>query len=112
MNLKKEIFDLISLLKVFDVNYVSDDDCMKLQGLDANNPSDINIAARELLLPEFHAYSMAAQDRLISLLRTAIADPSENFDAIFERVELAFDDAITDRRAFMIALLAGVDGKK
>ncbi|MBA8735900.1 hypothetical protein [Chromobacterium violaceum] len=110
MKVKKEMFDLLSLLKVFDANFVNDADCVQLQGLDVNSPSGVASAVRALLLPEFHTYTKAAQDRLTNLLRILIADPSENFGALFERVELLFDDEITDRRAFMAALLAEIEG--
>lgn len=110
MKVKKEMFDLLSLLKVFDANFVSDADCVQLQGLDVNSPSGVAGAVRALLLPEFQTYTKAAQDRLTNLLRMFLADPSESFGTLFERVELVFDDEITDRRAFMAALLAAIEG--
>ena len=105
MKARQEVFDLLSLLKVFDANYVSDEDCMVLHGLNVNHPEDLAKAVKELLVPEFHTYPKSAQKRLMDLLHMCISDSSEDFSTLFERVELAFDDEIIDRRAFMSALL-------
>lgn len=111
MKVKNDMFDLLSLLKVFDVNFMSDADCEQLHGLDVNSHDDVASAVKALLLPELHTYTKSAQDRLINLLHKFIADPSEDFDDLFERVELAFDDEITDRRGFMVTLLAEIGAR-
>lgn len=38
IRITNEIYDLMSLLKVFDVNFANGDECQKLQRLDVNNP--------------------------------------------------------------------------
>jgi len=111
MKVKKDMLDLLSLLKVFDANFVSDADCEQLHGLDVNSPNGVASAVQALLLPEFHTYTKTAQDRRRNLLSMFLADPSEKFCALFEGVELVFDDEITDRRAFMAALLAEIEGE-
>lgn len=111
MKVKKDMLDLLSLLKVFDANFVSDADCEQLEGLDVNSPSGVANAVRALLLPEFHIYTKTARNRQKKLLSMFLADPYEKFDALFEGVELVFDDEITDRRAFMAALLAEIEGE-
>ena len=100
---------LISLLKVFDVDYASDDDCDKLQGLSSNNSADVAKAVNLLLMPEFARYIPVAQDRLITLLRTCLADPKEDFSELFERVAFVFDDEVMNPRAFMLALLNAIE---
>lgn len=57
MKAKQEIFNLLSLLKVFDANYISDEDCLKLHGLDVNHAEDVITAVKALLLPELNTYS-------------------------------------------------------
>lgn len=113
MKAKQEIFDLLSLLKVFDANYVSDEDCLKLHGLDVNHTEDVITAVKALLLPELNTYSQVAQQRLITLIHATILDSSEDFIALFDRIELVFDNEIIDKRAFMFAfmfaLLAGIE---
>ncbi|USA45808.1 hypothetical protein NDN11_13970 [Acinetobacter sp. C26M] len=109
MKAKQEILDLLSLLKVFDANYVSDEDCLKLHGLDVNKPEDVITAVKVLLLPEFHTYSQVSQQRLITLLHATILDSSEDFITLFDRIELAFDNEIIDKRTFISALLAGIE---
>ena len=108
MKVKNDTFDLLSLLKVFDVNFVSDADSLKLQGLDGNTPGDVAKAVQVLLLPEFHTYTKVARDRLTNLLRERIADPTEDFESLFERVQLAFDNEVIDRRNFMASLLTEI----
>ncbi|ENW92986.1 hypothetical protein [Acinetobacter dispersus] len=109
MKAKQDIFDLLSLLKVFDANYVSDEDCLKLNGLNVNQPDDVITAVRSLLLPEFNTYPQGSQQRLIALLRSTIFESSEDFSALFDRIELAFDNEVVDKRAFMSALLVGIE---
>ena len=101
--------DFISLLKVFDVNYVTDDDYVKLHGLSGNKSSDVERAVNLLLLPELVTYSDESRSRLVGLLRSAVADPSEDFGFVFDRIELAFEDEVLDKRAFMSALLHGIE---
>ncbi|WP_150561948.1 hypothetical protein [Pandoraea bronchicola] len=69
-----EIFGLLSFLKVFYKNFVSDADCVRLHGLDVNGPKDVASAIRDLIVPEFYAYSKDAQARLTNLLRKFVAD--------------------------------------
>lgn len=109
MKAKQEIFDLLSLIKVFDANYVSDEDCLKLHGLDVNHTEDVITAVKALLLPELNTYSQVAQQRLITLLHATILDPSEDLITLFDGIELAFDDEIIDKRTFISALLAGIE---
>lgn len=109
MKAKQEIFDLLSVLKVFDVNYVSHEDCLKLQSLNVNQPEDVVKAVRTLLLPEFNTYPQGSRQRLIALLRAKILDSSEDFSMLFDRIELAFDNEIIDKRVFMSALLIGIE---
>ena len=110
MNSKNEIFDLLSLLKVFDASYASEEDCEAVHDLDANNPEDVSKAVNALLVSEFRSYLPTAQVRLTELLRSFLDNSAENFDKLFERVELVFANPVTDRRAFMSALLKGLEG--
>ncbi|MBC7814165.1 MAG: hypothetical protein H7175_23625 [Burkholderiales bacterium] len=105
MNSGKEIFDLLSLIKVFDVNYASDEDCVALRDLDPNRSDDVSKAANLLLIPEFRSYLPSAQTRLKELLHSFLNNPTEGFEKLFDRVELVFQTQVTDRRAFMRSLL-------
>lgn len=88
MKAKQEIFDLLSVLKVFDVNYVSHEDCLKLHGLNVNQTEDVVKAVRTLLLPEFNTYSQGSRQRLIALLSAKILDSSE--DLVYFLIELSW----------------------
>jgi hypothetical protein len=105
MNSKNEIFDLLSLLKVFDVNYASGEDCDAVHDLDVNNPEDVSKAVNALLTSEFRSYLPTVQARLKELLRSCLDNPAEDFEKLFDRVELVFEDSVTDRRAFLRTLL-------
>lgn len=109
MKAKQKILDLLSVLKVFDVNYASDEDCLKLYGSDVNRSEDVVKAVRTLLLPEFNTYPQDSRQRLIALLRAQILDSSEDFSMLFDRIELAFDNKVIDKRTFMSALLVGIE---
>lgn len=101
--------DLVTFIKVFDVNYIADDDLKKLNGLDASGEEGVGEAVRRLLLPEFLGYTAAAQARLISSLKNALADPKEDFSDLFDRVELSFDAPIEGRASFMRVLLRSLE---
>jgi len=109
MNSKNDFSDLLSLLKVFDANYASEEDCKAVRDLDVNNPEDVSIAVNVLLVPEFRSYLPTAQVRLTELLRSRLDNSEEDFDELFDRVELVFGNSVNDRRAFMRALLRGLE---
>lgn len=101
MGSSKEIIDLVSLLKVFDVNFVNDEDLGQLSGLDVNSDVDVHKAINALLIPEFFSYLPSAQSRMLDILRNCLSDEAEDFSALFDRIELAFDESLVDRRRFM-----------
>ena len=110
-NTNNDLLDLIILLKVFDANYVSDEDCTSLQGLDINSQADIDKAVELLLMPEFRTYKPQAQQRLMTILRTAIQEEKEDFSELFGRVNLVFDDEVIERQSFMRMILKSLESK-
>lgn len=106
---KNILHDLITLVKVFDVNYASDEDVMKLSGLDLNQENGVSEAVRLLLLPEFLGYTKVAQVRLLSSLKNALADPREDFGRLFERIEFVLNEPVRNRRRFMQLLLSSLE---
>ncbi len=112
MDKKDTLSDLITLVKVFDVNYITDEDSEKLSGLDANQEDGVGQAVRQLLLPHFNCYTDAAKARLLNSLRSVLADPKEDFIRLFDRVELAFDRPVTNRRNFMQVLLRSIESSE
>jgi len=109
MNSKNQIFDLISLIKVFDANSVSDKDIDVLREVDVNNQDQLLKAIDKLLIPEFRSFLPSAQTRLTTLLRSHLENFSEDFEILFDRVELIFKTSIIDRRAFMQCVLQGIE---
>lgn len=109
MSGKNVLHDLVTLVKVFDANYVTEEDSEKLSGLDVNQEQGVDEAVRRLLLPEFLSYTVAAQSRLLNSLKDAVADPREDFGRLFDRVEFAFDAPVKDRKRFMRALLRSLE---
>ena len=100
---------LISLMKVFDVNYVSDDNCRKLAGLDPRDVDDLRKAVALLLVPEFLTYSEAARAGLVTSLRDAIADENESFKDLFDQIAPAFEFEVDNKRAFMKSLYRSIE---
>jgi len=109
MNSKNEVLDLLSLIKVFDANYVNSSDCDALLGLDVNKPEDISKAVNALLIPEFLTYSPTVQARLKELLHSLLDNPAEDFERLFDRVEFVFESSVEDNRSFMRSLLKELD---
>jgi hypothetical protein len=105
MKFRKETADLVSLLKVFDVNFVNAEDSDQLSGLDVNSEVDVRKAINALLAPEFFRYLPAAQGRMLDSLHRCLSDDVEDFSALFDRIELAFDESLVDRRRFMSTIL-------
>lgn len=103
------LHDLVTLVKVFDSNFVTDEDCEQLNCLNLDQEHGVRGAVHQLLLPEFFGYTEAAQARLLNSLRKVLADPAENFDDLFERVDFAFDLPEENRRDFMRALLRSLE---
>ena len=109
---KNILHDLVTLVKVFDVNYVTDEDAEKLSDLDVNHQQGVDEAVRLLLMPEFLGYTEVAQARLLHSLKSALADPQEDFGHLFDRVEFAFDEPVGDRKRFMRALLSSLESSE
>jgi|APLak6261690937_1056196.scaffolds.fasta_scaffold11167_1 hypothetical protein len=112
MKSRKKITDLVSLLKVFDVNFVNDKDAAQLSGLDVNSEVDIRKAINALLIPEFFLYLVTAQGRMLDSLRAYLSDDAEDFSALFDQIELAFDEPLVDRRRFMTTILDALESVK
>lgn len=102
----REVDDLSSLVKMFDANFVLEDEVEALSGLDPNRHEDVVEAARRLLLPEFRGWSLHARENTVALLRRCLEQPQEAFDSVFANVSLVFDDDVRDARAFMASILA------
>lgn len=112
MKSRKEIADLVSLLKVFDVNFVNDEDATQLSGLDANCEADVRKAINVLLIPEFVRYLSVSQGRMLESLLAYLSDDTEEFSELFDRIELAFDEPLVDRRSFMSIILDALEPVK
>lgn len=112
MKSRKEIADLVSLLKVFDVNFVNDEDAVQLSGLDVNNEVDVRKAINALLIPEFYSYLPTEQKQMLNSLRACLSDDAEDFSMLFDRIELAFDEPLVDRRSFMSIILGALEPAK
>ncbi|WP_133858911.1 hypothetical protein [Comamonas sp. JUb58] len=101
MKSRKKIAYLVSLLKVFDVNFVNEEDYAKISGLNVNGEVDVRKAIHALMIPEFAYYSPVAQKRMLGSLRAYLSDDVEDFSELFDRIELIFDEYLLDRRRFM-----------
>lgn len=99
----------MSLLKVFHVNYASEEDCRSLGGLNPNDPNDVVKAVNILLIPDIATYPLNSRISLLELLRKALANPEEDFGELFEELGSVFDDEIINPRAFMTAILNALE---
>jgi hypothetical protein len=95
--------DLVSFLKVFDVNYASDTDCREVSGLDVNHPADVAKAVRLLLVPQLRLYSPAELRHVMKLLNERV-DGAGTADDVVARIGLVFDGEVVDHRAFLRAV--------
>ena len=110
MQISTTKMDLIALLKVFDVNFATEDDFAAVTGLDPNRSHDLAEAATKLLKPEFDFMSSVNQGQLAGQLRFCLQDASENFDDLFSEIELIFEQEVSDHRYFMKTLLESIEG--
>jgi len=101
--------DLIALLKVFDVNFATDEDVVAVTGLNPNIPGDLAEAVTKLLKPEFDFMSSNNQEQLASQLRFCLQDASGNFDDLFSETELIFENDISDHVYFMKTLVESIE---
>lgn len=93
--------DLVSLLKVFDVNFANEEDYAKISGLDVNSEVDVRKAIHALMIPEVAYYSPIGQKWMLESLQAYLSDDVEDFSELFDRIELIFDESLLDRRRFM-----------
>jgi hypothetical protein len=106
---QNEVSDLMSLLKVFHVNYASEEDCHKLAGLNPNAAIDVATAVDLLLIPDISTYPLASKLRLLDILRSSLANPEEDFGELFAELGSVFEEEIKNPRAFMSALLNAIE---
>jgi hypothetical protein len=99
-----EVSDLMSLLKVFHVNYATDEIYQKLDGLNPNDSNDVATAVNLVLIPDIANYPISSRARLLAILQRALANSAEDFSELFEELGSVFGDEIIDPRSFMLAL--------
>ena len=104
-----EILELTQLTHVFGSEFAEMKWGHKYHTYDITNPSEIIKAVQCLLIPQFEGYDEERQIRLINTLRAAIANPDEDFKTLIrDTSNTIFVGELQDRRAFMIAVLAGL----
>jgi hypothetical protein len=109
MSKQDMVEDLICLVKFFDVDYVIDADQELLSRVDPNEQRGIIEVVRCLMVPEFRTYTANAQERILQSLRAAVQDPQEDFRRVFDRIELAFDKPVNDKKVFMAGILCALE---
>lgn len=103
---ENELMYLLTILKVFDVNFVVDEDYDKVEGLNPNNPSDVVLAVEALVMPEFESFSPATKQKLLAILCNGLKDQTETFKEVFEQIEPIFETELFNTRSFIVALLS------
>ena len=105
MSKKKDVHNITLILKVFDFNYISNENCEKLSGLNPNNSEDIVKAVDLLVLKEFLIYPADVREELLGSLKKMLLNDNEYFVDVFDEIEMAFDDEVENKRNFMQVLL-------
>ncbi len=96
---------LVSLLKVFDVNFINEPEQRELDGLNVNSAEDVRIATRKLVLPSLNNYTLGAQQTIVKALQASVTKTEDQLRHLFNgRIGLAFDQDLTSRRAFLEAV--------
>ena len=103
MHQKTEISYLVSLLKVFDLDYVNMVDEFQISGLDVNNSDDVRTAVCRLMAPEFLTYPPEVKKRLLTSLQMVVGD-ERRLSELFDRISLAFKDALVDKQRFLMTI--------
>ncbi|UVO07434.1 hypothetical protein LW347_16350 [Pectobacterium polonicum] len=99
--MKRNVFILESLLKVFDANYVVDSDVSLLSGLDVNNKHDLKKACELLLKDEYFSFSDKERNDFISTIDYFLEDKGCEFEDLLGNLSLVFDDDILNNRGFI-----------
>jgi hypothetical protein len=99
-----ELAEVTSLLHAFDARHISEVERDCLRGLDVNRDADVWRAVQALILPRFLALPETSRIALLGTLSSALIDSREDFAVVFDQITLAFDAALQERRAFMLAL--------
>lgn len=99
-----EILELVILLKVFDLRFLDDEECEMLGDFDPNNFDEVVVASERLLIPEFETFSLEAKNKLISLLLMLDEISDKDLDALFSKVDMAFQNELKNKRQFLLAI--------
>ena len=105
MKKRDEIYRLASIVKYFDVNFISNEDCNKIADLDGNFSDGASCAIRLLVVDGFSRYLPHVRVELINLLKKCLADEKEDFSRLFSEIEMAFQTEVENKRHFMQVLL-------
>ncbi|WEF11145.1 hypothetical protein M9782_18525 [Pectobacterium actinidiae] len=99
--MKRNVFILESLLKVFDANYVFDSDVSLLSGLDVNNKHDLRKACDLLLKDEYLSFSDKERSDFIATMDYFLEDKCFEFEDLLGNLSLVFDDDVLNNREFI-----------
>ncbi|WP_323637293.1 hypothetical protein [Pectobacterium polaris] len=96
--MKGNIFILISLLKVFDANYVVDSEISLLSGLDVNNSQDLKKACDLFLKDEYLSFSDQERCEFMSTIDYFLEDKACDFECLLGELSLVFDNDVLNNR--------------
>ena len=105
MNSAYDIWDIKSLLFVFDIENTRDLHREEIiVSKDVNNDGELAQLFDILLRPEFFIYTENERQLLIATL-VHFLELGDNFDRVFTKIDTYFDDDVKDQRKFMFVLL-------
>lgn len=99
--MKRNIFILESLLKVFDANYASEEQANMIEGLDINDSHNLKLACDLLLKEDFLSYTEKEKKDFLVTMEQFLAIDDYSFDELLDGLSFIFYKKIKDNRVFI-----------
>lgn len=108
MTITPSIEGLVSWLKYFDVEYLSDYECAQLASLDVNDPDDRSRAMQLAVSFEFEFLNETSKRSMLSILERSSNVSEVELATIFSRVGMPFVHDVEHPSDFLHALRQAV----
>lgn len=93
--------DLVSILKLIDVNYLGDREAMALSTIDVETDEGIRRLVDAWMVPEIRLWSDVDRADALSILEQADDWPESQLRAAFDLIELPSGQKVTGARRFV-----------
>lgn len=107
-----QLQDLVSWLKYFDDNYLSDEDADLISELDINDSSEQRKIIEVLIKPEFQAMDKLNKQSFYKILEIAVTADESKLNKVFELMSFGYVGEVSDKPMLINNIKSIIDGDK